>query len=303
MEAAVSVFEGSLGNVLEKLQLLAAECSRIRGVGKQIVFLSSELASMQALLRKVAAMEADGPVDVQVKAWAREVREMAYDVEDCVDAFAHRQRLALAGGTGSTQGRQGQGGAGGGVKEFFARCARFLLTLRSWRQFASQIDALKARAVEAGERRERYRLDDLAGASSSSSCSGVDPRLSALFADEDCLVGIDGPRDELVRWLLEPEGGASSSSAPAAMHHPKALSIVGFGGLGKTTLANQVFRKIEHHFVCKAFVSVSQKPNLKHILRDCLHQLCHDGEFVREICMWDEKEIITKTREYIAAKR
>ncbi|RCV43033.1 LOW QUALITY PROTEIN: hypothetical protein SETIT_9G263400v2 [Setaria italica] len=90
MEVAVSVTEGFLGVVLEKLQLLAAKRFRIKGLPRKVGFLWSELAAMHVLLRKVAAME--GPVDIQ--AWAREVREMAYDVEDCVDAFSCKQRVA-----------------------------------------------------------------------------------------------------------------------------------------------------------------------------------------------------------------
>ncbi|PVH48015.1 hypothetical protein PAHAL_4G220400 [Panicum hallii] len=127
---------------------------------------------MQALLHKVLAMEDEGPLDVQTKAWAREVSEMAYDV-DCIDAFEHRRCLALAGATS---------GHGGGIRDF-SRCTRFLRTLRSWHQFASQIDTLKARAIEADDRRERYRLDDFA-CSSTSYSSGVDPWLCALFTDE-----------------------------------------------------------------------------------------------------------------------
>lgn len=186
--------------------------------------------------------------------------EMAYDIEGCVDAFTHR----LGGGDEP----HGQGG----IKEFLGKCARFLLALRSRHQFANQIDELKSRLVEVGERRERYKLDDLDCGNSGRMV--VDPRLSALFANEDQLVGIDGPRDDLAKWMVEVERGLAK--------HRKVLSIVGFGGLGKTTLANEVYRKIGGKFQCKAFVSVSQKPDMNKILRDFLLQLAnHEQEDIK----------------------
>ncbi|CAD6273180.1 unnamed protein product [Miscanthus lutarioriparius] len=49
--------------------------------------------------------------------------------------------------------------------------------------------------------------------------------------DAERLVGIDGPREEITKLLIE-EGGKFSGQL-------KVVSIVGFGGLGKTTFANQ----------------------------------------------------------------
>jgi ABC-type molybdenum transport system ATPase subunit/photorepair protein PhrA len=75
------------------------------------------------------------------------------------------------------------------------------------------------------------------------------------------IVGIDGPMEELVRWLLNTE------------QKLKVISIVGFGGLGKTTLAKEVYQMIGKQFDCKAFVSVSQRPDLKRLLKDIQSKL------------------------------
>ncbi|GJN20844.1 hypothetical protein PR202_gb08271 [Eleusine coracana subsp. coracana] len=53
---------------------------------------------MHAMLLKLAAKEGEGSMDIQRKAWTRDVREMAYDVEDCVDAFTYSFSLVHVGG-------------------------------------------------------------------------------------------------------------------------------------------------------------------------------------------------------------
>ncbi|KAM0928667.1 hypothetical protein ACQ4PT_002620 [Festuca glaucescens] len=122
----------------------------------------------------------------------------------------------------------------------------------------------------------------------------VDPRLHAFFAEETHLVGVDGPRDDLSQWMLE---GNNSSK------HCKVLSIVGFGGLGKTTLAKEVYRKIQGHFHCWAFVSVSQKPDIKKIIKDVISQVSCKDLSTNDTSDWDEKKYIAKLRELLNDKR
>ncbi|XP_044447795.1 disease resistance protein PIK6-NP [Triticum aestivum] len=187
----------------------------------------------------------DAP-DVQVKACISLVRELAYDIEDCVGKFIHQL---------------GSGGGHGSFKDFFRKTARRLKTLGSRRGIANQINDLKARVKQVKELKSSYKLDDIAWCTSSDHAA-VDPRLSALSAEEAHRVGIDGPRGDLAKWMME--GDRSTK------RHRRVLSIFGFGGLGKTTLAHEVYRKIRGHYHCQAFVSVSQKPDKKRIIKDVI---------------------------------
>ncbi|RWR84798.1 putative disease resistance protein [Cinnamomum micranthum f. kanehirae] len=57
------------------------------------------------------------------------------------------------------------------------------------------------------------------------------------------------------------------------------VSIVGMGGLGKTTLANKVLNDIKRHFQCYAWVSVSQEFTVSDLLYDlikCVKTLSSD---------------------------
>lgn len=112
--------------------------------------------------------------------------------------------------------------------------------------------------VEINNRRKRYKLD---GCKPSSSHVAVDPRMPAIYKEAAGLVGIDGPREELVSRLTATEDAL------------KVLSIWGFGGLGKTTLAKQVYDQIGVPFGCKEFISVSQRPDLTSLLNRLQLQL------------------------------
>jgi Holliday junction resolvasome RuvABC ATP-dependent DNA helicase subunit len=120
----------------------------------------------------------------------------------------------------------------------------------------------------------------------------VDPRLRALYKEATELVGINGPRDELVKWLNEKEGKSL-----------RFVSIVGYGGLGKTTLATQIQANLgaEATFVCGAFVSISRKPDMKAILKSILSQISKQDNAYSGLD--DIQLIINKIRELLQDRR
>lgn len=61
-------------------------------------------------------------------------------------------------------------------------------------------------------------------------------------------------------------------------HHPKLVSVVGYGGLGKTTLARQVYNKLGANFECWAFVSISRSPDMMKILGSILSEVSNGKE-------------------------
>nr|UBY07136.1 NBS-LRR disease resistance protein [Dasypyrum villosum] len=275
MAPVVTAALGALGPLLGKLaDLLANECGRLKRVRREIRSLKAELAGMHGALIKYTKLE--NPDD-QVKEWVSLVRELSYDTEDCFDKFIRHL------GDGERHDNS--------FKEYLRKMARRLKTLGARRGIASQIDDLKLRIKQVKELKTSYKLDDIA--SSTLGHVTVDPRLAALFAEEAHLVGIDGPRDDLAKWMLEEE-----SKQPR-----KVLSIVGFGGLGKTTLANEVYRKIQERFDCHALVSVSQKPDTKKIIKDLISQMSSNSEFTKDMESWDEQKSIGKLRELLQDKR
>ncbi|CAL5003312.1 unnamed protein product [Urochloa decumbens] len=260
----VSASMGVMNSLLGKLATLMGEkYAKLKDVRKQVAFLHEELSSMGALLEDLADMEG---LDNQTKQWRNKVREMSYDIEDCLDDFMRR-----VGGSNDGKG-----------------LLRRLKKLRARHQLANQIQELKTRVQEASARRVRYKLDDC---KSRPGNVAVDPRITALYMESSRLVGIDGPKEEVINLLTK-----QVDDAP--VQELRVVSIVGFGGLGKTTLANEVYGKLGENFACKAFVSVSQRPDMMVLLKSLVTQILGPGVDTCEL-----NGLIDNLRKYLQDKR
>uniref|UniRef100_A0A0E0MML7 Uncharacterized protein n=1 Tax=Oryza punctata TaxID=4537 RepID=A0A0E0MML7_ORYPU len=270
-EGPVSASMGVMVPLLSKL-VASMEQPRFKDVKNDLNSLRGELASMHAVMLKFATQD---DTDLQVKEWMRQVREVGYDTDDWIDSHppvAAETRVS----------RLGSG--------FFSRNNRR-------RKLAELINELKDRVEEASKRRTRYvlqsapALDDL---SDDLGPSNVTVDLQLLYGVNGRLVGLDEPMEELV-GKLRPGGD---------QQHFKVVSIVGGGGLGKTTLAKAVYRKIHGEFDSCAFVTVGQNPHIRTVLLNMLRQLnpLQPQRDDTEKPM-DEPTVVGKLREFLDKKR
>ncbi|CAD6266664.1 unnamed protein product [Miscanthus lutarioriparius] len=274
MEAAVvTASHGAMGSLIAKLgDLLTAEYKLLKGAKGQILFLKAELESMHVFLKKISDTEQP---DEQDKCWAKEVRELSYDIEDSVSEFMlrveHKSSYKPHGFMG-----------------FINRSTKLLTTMNIRHDIAKEFEGLKVRVVEVRERRMRYQqTNDVAPRTTNTT---IDLRLLAMYAEASGLVGMDGPTDELIQLM----GGEDELMV---------LSIVGFGGLGKTTLANEIYCKLQGEFQCRAFVSVSQKPNIRKLLRTMLSQVGFVAPMDTNMEIWEETEFISALRKFLLKQR
>ncbi|XP_037408982.1 disease resistance protein PIK6-NP-like [Triticum dicoccoides] len=145
---AVDASTGVMNALLCKLsKLLEDEYSRLKGVRRQITFLRDELSSMNAVLETLADAEQLDPLK---REWRDKVRELSYDIEDCIDDFVDRGEELRT-----------------GLKGFFSK----LRKLKARREIAGEIEQLKIRTIEASERRRRYDFLEPAQSSGASSAS------------------------------------------------------------------------------------------------------------------------------------
>ncbi|XP_052169256.1 disease resistance protein Pik-2-like [Oryza glaberrima] len=174
---------------------------------------------MNALFRMQSEADDGAAVDHFIREWMKQVRELAYDAEDCVGLYWLR------------------------ISERHAR-------------YGVNRDAL-----------QRHRLFP---SYQSYSLTAAPVAVHAHRHDSHQLVGINGQADILVEVLIKQQ--------LVGEQHTKVLSIVGFGGVGKTTLGREVCRLLETEFPYQAVVSVSQafdptRRDLMQLLKSVLRQV------------------------------
>ncbi|XP_066382176.1 disease resistance protein RGA5-like [Miscanthus floridulus] len=270
----MEIVAGALPSLLPKLaELLAGEYNLQKEVKGGIIFLQAELESMQGALEKIAKTPAD-KLDDQDKVWARKVKEMSYDIEDTIDAYMVR-----------CKGREPV--EQHGFNKAIDKTLKWFWQPKIRRKIATEIREIKSRVIEEHERRRRYEVSLAVDKPVT-----VDPRLFAQYTEVKELVGIDEARDELISKIMIEEN-------EVPLKQGRIFSIVGFGGLGKTTLANAVYKKIRVQFDCYAFVSVSQTPDLKKLYNGLLYDL---GKSINEETL-GERRLIEVLREFLEDKR
>jgi disease resistance protein RPM1 len=131
----------------------------------------------------------------------------------------------------------------------------------------------------------RYKVDVAIPAKAS-----LDPRIAALYNKVGDLVGIEEARGELIMRLAKGDDKSAQQ---------RIVSVVGFGGLGKTTLATAAYDELKGKFDCTAFVPVGRNPDLKKVLKAISVDL---GMYI-DFELLDERQMINKLREFLEHKR
>ncbi|KAG2560478.1 hypothetical protein PVAP13_8KG063200 [Panicum virgatum] len=254
---------GAMGSLLGKLhtQLTSPEHQLPESLKDGIEHLKQDLEELNSFLVDLSRLEG---TNAMVRRWMSEVRELSYDMEDYVDSTMRPNT------TGSR------------------KMNKEILTVL--KQFGNLVK-------QARERHERYELSRWA---SDPSCTAVDDGQDQLQCFNgkkatDLLVGIDESRGELIRWLKP-----LSNADDAAEERLKVVSILGPAGVGKSTLAQQVYREIGGQFERRAFVRASRVPDARRLLRSMISQV---RRHQRPPCGLPVQELVDNLRTHLQQKR
>ncbi|KAF0928395.1 hypothetical protein E2562_003213 [Oryza meyeriana var. granulata] len=196
--------------------------------------------------------------DVQ-SAWIHGVRELAHDMEDCIDRFTHRVT--------------GHGALG---------------SMGTRAKFAAVIQELRKKSEELSRLRASYST---AGGGESSSWGPTTPASTFSASEAHTLasdiVGMDGPRGELLELIWETQGQPNQL---------KVISIVGFGGLGKSLLARQIYESdaVAAQFHPRVWVRAAGKSHPEDVLVEMLQQLGIPGHHRADYC--DVNQLVVNLR-------
>ncbi|KAB5564277.1 hypothetical protein DKX38_004331 [Salix brachista] len=241
--------EGIVTFLITKLgDFLLERGKELETVKNEAEYVSDELAFMKAFLRLADAMEES---DSALRLLVKKVRDVAYDTEDALDEF----RLCLANDNGY------------GIFSCFRKICRSVKDARARRRIASKIQVIKSRVISITESHRRYcnKNNIMVHGSSSDSTTRIECQRDALLLEEADLVGIEKPKKQLIERLLGTKSGR------------EVVSVVGMGGLGKTTLVKRVYDDpdVKKHYKFRAWITVSQSYKTGDLLKHMIQQLFH----------------------------
>ncbi|KAL6840944.1 hypothetical protein ACP4OV_029204 [Aristida adscensionis] len=268
---------GAVSGLAPKLaELLKDEYVKRKGLRPDIESLSRELVIIHAALVDVSKVPWHKLQEVD-KVWARQLRELSYDMEDAIDVFVLRTaRRELAADDVNI------------FKKIGRKAVDIAKNLKGHHQIIDKVKDIKNLSKELADMCAKYRFKNTTINPTAS--TSIDPRVLNMYKSEAELVGIEDARDEVIRRLTD--GGSDRSL--------KIVSIVGFGGLGKTTLAKTVYDRLKAQFDCSAFVPVGRNPILTTVLKKLLVKLDEKGYKYVNTEGWDDEQF---SMSYIKSSR
>ncbi|KAL6906247.1 hypothetical protein ACP4OV_003848 [Aristida adscensionis] len=249
----------------------------LKGLFREIREVKRELESIFSFLHDAERLRYS---DGTITAFVRQIRSIAYDIEDVVDEFTY------------WLGEDAEG-------MFLFRTARRIRQVKIWYRLADRLRDIKDNLKGAAERRGRYDLKgvEIERGTWLSRSSGTNSRCSSgsvQFKREEDLVGVRREKDFLMEWVRDNNGETTVAS------------VLGMGGIGKTTLVGHVYSVVKDDFDTFAWITVSQRYEVDDLLRQTAQQFRKNDrrkEFPEDVDLTDYSSLQDVIRRYLENRR
>lgn len=219
-----------------------SKLSNLKALPDTVQRIRRQLLMMNLFIRKMGASYLS---DELLNGWIAEVRMLAYRVEDVMDSFSYY----------SLQFEQekflNKMGKGPNYAVVFSRIADELIQIEKEIEHVSKLKALWVQSVHElvpNQVNTERRLPQYC--------------LQQFIKDED-LVGFKDTR-QLLAGLLSPNANERAL---------KVISVLGMGGVGKTTLVTTVYERQKENFDLQVWLTVSQSYSVESLLRNLLEMI------------------------------
>ncbi|KAH7688995.1 P-loop containing nucleoside triphosphate hydrolase protein [Dioscorea alata] len=261
--------------VVSKLEgLLTQELSLLYGVRDEVEWVERELRWIKCFLKDA---DAKGKRNERVKAWMDHVIRLAYDAENAIDTFLIKVHQSKGGLTC--------------INRFKPS------VLIAERRLGLALGNIKERLIEIKAMRQIFGIENLGGDGDALNLMPV-RRLQFLpvpLPDEADVFRRFNDEEILLKRLLMNHHGQQQKIC--------VISIVGIGGLGKSTLAQKLYcnNVVRQYFEIRIWVTVSQEDSLMGLLRKMLQQV----PFIEkdELERMGENYVIDKLNDSLRARR
>lgn len=204
-------------------ELLLYHVDLLSGVKDQVESLHRELSLMKAFLKDSREKRDES---AYVREIVRQITDVTYEAEDIIDTFVVHAAMQKA-------------------RSALKRAFHALDHTNMLRSVSEDIKSIKVKVKEIYDKK-MFGIESLQNGEPSHKPSA---RKRAPIVEEENVVGFDEEARTVVERLTD---------APEQL---EVISVVGMGGLGKTTLAKKVYSdpSIEYHFYIRAWVYMSQQ--------------------------------------------